>query len=71
MVAAVRALGLDSAALDYATTADGGVLLFEANPHPYFPPMHERMLVTERRTPERLVSYYETVGDFFAELVAS
>ncbi len=64
MVAAVRALDLDYAAIDYSTRADGSVVLWEANPHFGQAGRRNRNLMRRRRTVERLQSYREAVADF-------
>lgn len=68
MRAAVDALGLDFAAIDYASRGDGSVVLFEANPYFHFPPMRDRMLPDERRTVERVAGYYAHIGDMLERL---
>jgi len=64
---AVAALELDFAAVDYSDLGDGGVVLWEANPHPYLPAGPEIMLGRWRRAPERLASYHDAIGDFLAD----
>lgn len=68
MTTAVRALGLDYAAIDYSTRADGTVALWEANPHFVTAGRHWRNLnlPRRRRTPERLRSYREAIAEFLA-----
>ena len=61
---AVRSLGLDYAAVDYATRADGSVVLWEANPHFGQAGRRHRNLMRRRRTIERLSSYRAAVADF-------
>jgi hypothetical protein len=68
MLSAVRALGLDFAAIDYSDMADGTVMLWEANPHPELPALDKLRMPRIRRTRERLASYYEAVGRFIAAL---
>ena len=64
MTRAVRALGLDYAAIDYVTRADGSVVLWEANPHFGQAGRRHRNLMRRRHTVERLQSYREAVADF-------
>jgi hypothetical protein len=71
MRAAMRALGLDFAAIDYSSLADGSVVLWEANPHFNLPPARQRMLPRERRTRERLTSYGDSLAEFLESLVDS
>jgi hypothetical protein len=66
MTAAVRALGIDYAAIDYSTRADGTVVLWEANPFFVSVGPKRRNLVRRRRTPERLRSYREATAEFLA-----
>jgi hypothetical protein len=68
MRAAMNALGLDFAALDYSSLADGSVVLWEANPHFNLPSARQRMLPRERRTSERLRSYGDAIAEFLASL---
>jgi hypothetical protein len=69
MTAAMTALGLDFAAIDYSSLADGSVVLWEANPHFNLPPARQRMLPKERRTLERLTSYGDAVAEFLGSLL--
>jgi hypothetical protein len=64
MAAAVRALDLDYAAVDYSSRADGSVVLWEANPHFGQPGRRNRNLYRRRRTRRRVQSYREAIGDF-------
>ncbi|MBI3810944.1 MAG: hypothetical protein HY283_01885 [Nitrospirae bacterium] len=65
----VSALGLAFAAIDYADLADGGVVLWEANPYFYLPPLREMFLPGPRRIQARLEVVYEAVGNFFQDLL--
>lgn len=68
MTTAVRSLGLDYAAVDYATRADGSVVLWEANPHFGQAGRRHRNLWRRRRTRRRLQSYREATAEFLAAL---
>jgi hypothetical protein len=68
MRAAMDALGLDFAAIDYSSLADGSVVLWEANPHFNLPSARQRMLPKERRTNERLQSYGDAIAEFLGSL---
>jgi hypothetical protein len=66
---AAAALELGHVAFDYATFPDGRVILWEANPYFALEPWQEAMLTRWRRTRERTPSFYEAIGDLFAELL--
>jgi glutathione synthase/RimK-type ligase-like ATP-grasp enzyme len=53
LVRAVRALGLDFAAVDYARRADGSLVFWEANPHPAMPVWRHVALPVARRLRRR------------------
>lgn len=65
----VAALGLAFAAIDYADLADGGVVLWEANPYFYLPPVREMFLPGPRRIKARHEAVFEAVGNFFQDLL--
>ena len=67
---AVRTLGLDYAAIDYATLADGSLFLWEANPYPRVPPWHREMLPARRSYRDRTERLYDAIADHFRELLA-
>jgi hypothetical protein len=54
MRAAVRALGLDIAAIDYSTHAAGSIVLWEANPFFHLPRWQGALLSEPRRLEERV-----------------
>jgi hypothetical protein len=66
MQAAVRALGLDSAAIDYSCFADGRVVLWEANPYFALPHWSQAMLPRRRRLAERNPRYVKAMIDDIA-----
>jgi hypothetical protein len=66
---ATSILGLEFAAIDYSDRGDGGVMIWEANPHPYLPPLQRMRLPERRRARERLASYERAIGDFLARLL--
>ncbi|HEY4484915.1 MAG TPA: hypothetical protein VI702_01135 [Nitrospiria bacterium] len=65
----VSALGLAYAAIDYADLADGGVVLWEANPYFYLPSLQEMFLPGPRRIKARHEAVFEAVGNFFQDLL--
>jgi len=65
---AVRALGLDFAAVDFSCTADGGIVLWEANPHFDLPPWFRNVAPGPRRLEERHAGLHRAFERFFAEL---
>jgi hypothetical protein len=68
MLAATRALGVDTAAIDYATLPDGSIVLWEANPYVHLPPWQHAVLARERRIPERTASHVEEVAGWLERL---
>ena len=52
LVRATNSLGLDIAAIDYSTTADGSLVLWEANPY-FYMPRRDSYLLPEARMFER------------------
>ena len=62
MLRAMRVLGLDFAAIDYSDLAAGGVVLWEANPHPQIPRLEQLKMPHLRRTAERLSSYHDAIA---------
>lgn len=69
MQAAVRALGLDFAAVDYSTFGDGRVVLWEANPHFALPHWSKvTLLGGPRRLKDRNPRYTAALADYFAQL---
>lgn len=54
LVLAVRALGLDFAAVDYSIRPDGSVILWEANPYFYLPHGDKSVFSAERGAVERV-----------------
>jgi hypothetical protein len=65
---AVHALNLEIAAVDYADLADGGAILWEANPHFLLPPLDEFYLVGPRRLRRRYDAITDAFGDFFESM---
>jgi hypothetical protein len=68
MIGAVRALGLDFAALDYARTGEGGVVFWEANPHPSLPVWRHMALPVARRLRRRWLAVYRGAVRFLDSL---
>jgi hypothetical protein len=66
---AARALGFDNVAIDYASLADGGVMLWEANPYQYVPGSAEAMLPKLRRFEARYAAFCRALSRYFAELL--
>jgi hypothetical protein len=69
MLRAARALGFGYAAIDYSTCADGGVVLWEANPYPAIPGPGNYVLPRERRFEERFDALCRGYAGFFARLL--
>ncbi len=68
MFRAMQALGLDFAAVDYSSLADGSIILWEANPYFYLPRQEDIMIPTRRKSKERIASYCRAIADFLSEL---
>ena len=54
LIDAVRALGLDFAAVDYCIYPDGQLVVWEANPYFYLPPGTESVMSSERKAVQRV-----------------
>lgn len=65
---AVAALCLDLAAVDYADLADGGSVLWEANPHFRLPPVSSMYLPGPRGIRRRHEAAYAAIGNWLDEL---
>ena len=68
MQAALRALGLGMAAIDYSTRADGSIVLWEANPFFQLPHWSLGLLAKPRRLEERLPALMDSMIDELEEL---
>lgn len=71
MQAAVRALGLDVAAIDYSSFADGSVVLWEANASFALPYWSNGVLAHERRLEERVPRYVHAMIRYLERLSLS
>lgn len=71
MQAAVRALGLDVAAIDYSSFADGNVVLWEANASFALPYWSKGVLAHERRLEERVPRYVHAMIRYLERLSGS
>jgi hypothetical protein len=70
MVRACRALGLEMAAIDYSTCADGSAVMWEANPHFALHMWPLNVLEGPRRVPERWQKYHRMMIDYFRCLLS-
>lgn len=68
MQAAVRALGLDVAAIDYASFADGSIVLWEANASFALPYWSNGVLAEQRRLAERVPRYVDAMIRYLEHL---
>lgn len=68
MQSAMRALGMDIAAIDYSTCADGSVVMWEANPYFHLPHWTKALLPGPRRLPERIPRMWAALADEFEAL---
>jgi hypothetical protein len=66
---AVRALDLDIAAIDYSTTADGRVVLWEANPYFEMPKPEDGVMPRERCLEQRIAGFHRALGRYMATLL--
>jgi hypothetical protein len=69
MQRAANTLSLEYAALDFALKADGGVVFWEANPHPYIPTMRLNSLPLVRQFVWRTPRIYDAIGEFVGDLL--
>lgn len=67
---AVRSLGLDIAAIDYASCADGSIVVWEANPYFYLRHWSEISLGDGRALDKRNPRFYDAALDVLSEAVA-
>jgi glutathione synthase/RimK-type ligase-like ATP-grasp enzyme len=68
MIQACNVLGFDVAAIDYSVRDNDAPILWEANHYFQLPKLREMMLPLQRNATERVMSYYETIGDFLDRL---
>ncbi len=66
---AARALSLDVLAIDYSTTADGGAVLWEANPYFEMPRPDLGVMPRERQLVERIGSFTAGIGRYLSTLL--
>ena len=66
---AANALGLEFGALDFALKADGSVVFWEVNPHPYIAPMRFNTLPLVRQFGWRTPRIYDAIGEFLGDLL--
>lgn len=66
---ATRALSLDFLAIDYSTTAEGGVVLWEANPYFEMSKAEDGAMPRERHLAERVGGFERAIGRFLASLL--
>ena len=71
LVRAVRALGLDYAAVDYCTRADGSLILWEANPYFTMPVGRRGHMGWARGLRDRNRRFYSAMAHYFERLLAS
>ncbi len=69
MVRAVRTLGLDLGAIDYATRADGSPVLWELNPNFALHMWPFEILPRRRRLKERMPSFHDALIDFLEDVL--
>lgn len=65
---ATDVLGLSWAAIDYSSTADGGVVLWEANPYPQLNGIDDRAFAGQLRRRERVHAVFGDVAAFLRDL---
>jgi hypothetical protein len=68
-VRATKALGLDIAAIDYSSFADGSHVLWEANPRFALEQWPIDLLGSQRHTKERYAALYEVLYEFIHSLI--
>lgn len=65
---ATRVLGLEIAAIDYSSTADGRIVLWEANPYFEMPKPEDGVMPRERHLEQRIAGFYRALGRFLSTL---
>lgn len=70
MRAACRALGLDVAAIDYSTLADGGIVIWEANPYFFLVAHGNYLLPAERQFEARFEAFHDALRRYLEDLLA-
>jgi len=68
---AATVLGLEYGALDFARHADGSLVFWELNPHPYIPPVRGNELPLVRRWGRRTRRIYDGIGEFVGDLLGA
>jgi hypothetical protein len=66
---AARALSLELLAIDYSTTADGGAVLWEANPYFDMPKPEDGVMPRERQLAQRIGGFHRGMGRFLSSLL--
>lgn len=67
--AACRALSLDIAAIDYATLADGSIVIWEANPYFFLVAHDNYLLPTERQFQGRFEAFHDALRRYLEGLL--
>ena len=68
LLRAADVLGLSWLAIDYATQADGGVVLWEANPYPQVNALDDPVFAAQLRRRERLDALFGDMAAFLGDL---
>ena len=66
---AAAALNLQFVAFDFSSLADGGVMLWEANPYPNIRPLASGAMAQPRQLSARATMHLEAFTDFFRKLL--
>jgi hypothetical protein len=69
LVAAAKALGMEFAAIDYSSKANGEIVLWEANPHFCIHAWPFQVLARQRKLADRMSAFHDSMAVFFKELL--
>jgi hypothetical protein len=69
LVAAANALGMEFAAIDYSSKANGDIVLWEANPHFCIHAWPFQVLARPRKLADRMLAFHDSMAYFFKELL--
>ena len=69
LIAAANALGMEFAAIDYSSQADGSVVLWEANPHFCMHAWPFQVLARPRKLTTRMLAFHDSMAEYFKDLL--
>lgn len=69
LIAAANALGMEFAAIDYSSKANGEIVLWEANPHFCIHAWPFQVLAGPRKLSDRMTAFHDSMSEFFEDLL--